>query len=74
MIWVPELSEVSMRTIFTSILQGFLDLNEQSGLNTVAEPIVRCSVELYLKTIEDFLPTPAKCHYTFNLRDLSKVI
>jgi dynein heavy chain len=39
-----------------------------------ADPIVRCSVELYLKTIEDFLPTPAKCHYTFNLRDLSKVI
>ena len=39
-----------------------------------ADPIVRCSVELYLKTIEDFLPTPAKCQYTFNLRDLSKVI
>jgi len=39
-----------------------------------AEPIVKCSVELYQKTINDFLPTPAKCHYTFNLRDLSKVV
>lgn len=74
MVWVPDLSEVSMRTIFTSILRGFLDQNADSGLNLFAEPIVKCSVELYQKTINDFLPTPAKCHYTFNLRDLSKVV
>lgn len=74
MVWVPELSEHSMRTIFTSILKGFLEQNKDSGLNIFAEPIVKCSVELYLKTINDFLPTPAKCHYTFNLRDLSKVV
>lgn len=74
MIWVPDLSEASMRTIFTSILKGFLDQNESSGLNIFAEPIIKASVELYQKTINDFLPTPAKCHYTFNLRDLSKVV
>ena len=74
MIWVPELSEVSMKTIFTSILKGFLDQNEQSGLNIFADPIVKASVDLYQQTINDFLPTPAKCHYTFNLRDLSKVV
>jgi dynein heavy chain len=74
MIWVPELSEASMKTIFTSILKGFLDQNEQSGLNIFAEPVIKASVDLYQKTINDFLPTPAKCHYTFNLRDLSKVV
>lgn len=74
MIWVPDLSEVSMRTIFTSIMSGFLAQNAESGLSIFAEPIVKCSVELYQKTINDFLPTPAKCHYTFNLRDLSKVV
>jgi dynein heavy chain len=63
-----------MKTIFTSILKGFLDQNEQSGLNIFAEPVIKASVDLYQKTINDFLPTPAKCHYTFNLRDLSKVV
>jgi len=74
MVWVPALSEGSMKVIFTSILKGFLDLNEGSGLNMFADPVIRASVDLYQRTIQDFLPTPAKCHYTFNLRDLSKVV
>ena len=51
MVWAPELSEQSMRTIFTSILEGFLDQNEQSGLKIFAEPVIKASVDLYLKTI-----------------------
>jgi dynein heavy chain len=74
MVWVPDLSEASMKTIFTSILEGFLGQNESSGLNVFAEPLIKASVDLYTQTIEDFLPTPSKCHYTFNLRDLSKVV
>ena len=31
-------------------------------------------MQIYQKTINDFLPTPLKSHYTFNLRDLSKVV
>jgi len=60
MVWVPELSDSSMKVIFTSILKGFLDQNEQSGLNIFADPIIKASVALYTQTINDFLPTPAK--------------
>lgn len=74
MIWVPELSESSMKTIFASILRGFLEGDTASGLSIYADPLVKGSVDLYTRTIIDFLPTPAKCHYTFNLRDLSKVV
>jgi dynein heavy chain len=74
MVWVPELSETSMRQIFTSILRGFLEQEGGAGLAIYADPCVRSAVDLYERTIGEFLPTPAKCHYTFNLRDLSKVV
>lgn len=36
-------------------------------------PIVASSVEAYNRISAELLPTPAKSHYTFNLRDLAKV-
>lgn len=33
-----------------------------------------CSVEIYGRMSTDLLPTPAKSHYVFNLRDLSKCV
>ena len=74
MIWVPDLSTQSMKTIFTSILKGYLDLKKDGGLAIFAEYIIKSAVQIYQKTINDFLPTPLKSHYTFNLRDLSKVV
>lgn len=73
MIWVPDLSVQSMKTIFTAILRGNLEL-KPGGVAMLAESVVKSAVEIYQKTINDFLPTPTKCHYTFNLRDLSKVV
>ncbi|CAL1548308.1 unnamed protein product, partial [Lymnaea stagnalis] len=38
----------------------------------LADPIVNASVDLYFRMSTDLLPTPAKSHYVFNLRDPSK--
>nr|KAI8731301.1 Dynein heavy chain 6; axonemal [Biomphalaria glabrata] len=56
-----------------AIINGFL-LDFSRNARTLAEPIVNSAVELYFRMSSDLLPTPAKSHYVFNLRDLSKVV
>jgi dynein heavy chain len=72
MIWMPQLSETSMTRIFQNILEGFVSCTMKS-LVSLVQPVVTSSVTIYRKVQEELLPTPSKSHYTFNLRDLSKV-
>ena len=39
----------------------------------LAPPIVAATVEIFNQACMTLLPTPAKSHYIFNLRDVSKV-
>lgn len=70
---IPDLSDESMHRIFRSILSGFLNpfVDEVKNL---CDNLVRASVDLYNEVCAEFRPTPACAHYTFNLRDLSKVV
>ncbi|KAG9392138.1 Dynein heavy chain and region D6 of dynein motor [Carpediemonas membranifera] len=77
----PEMSASSMRRIFSGILGGFLanpSVDPAVAFNpdvvALSDSIVKASVDLYHQISEDLRPTPAKSHYTFNLRDLAKTI
>lgn len=73
MLWVPDLSQRSMETIFISILKGFLSESPYKGNDKFAPAIVKTTVDMYFKITKELLPTPKKSHYTFNLRDVSKI-
>jgi len=62
--------------LFTRLpfLQGRFDSDTFSEATVkVAQSLVPASVELWKKVQAKMLPTPAKFHYQFNMRDLSKV-
>ncbi|XP_037662920.1 dynein heavy chain 6, axonemal isoform X2 [Choloepus didactylus] len=73
MLSLPMPSEHSLKQIFQAILNGFLTDFPTAVKQTVSN-IVEAAVEIYNRMSVDLLPTPAKSHYVFNLRDLSKCV
>ncbi|KAF1789121.1 P-loop containing nucleoside triphosphate hydrolase [Phytophthora cactorum] len=62
----------SLRAIFTRITDWFL-LNFPQAVKQLGGAVVSATIDIYNTISQALLPTPAKSHYTFNLRDLSKV-
>ena len=67
-----DMSDDSLNLIFTTILTNFLGTFEAEVLGEAAG-FVKATVSLYNTVLEELRPTPAKPHYSFNMRDISKV-
>merc|ERR1719203_1276695 len=61
-----------MNTIFGSIITGFLQ-KFKSEIQGLGNASVGGTIDMYTKCGDELLPTPTRPHYTFNLRDISKV-
>uniref|UniRef100_A0A671WWX8 Dynein axonemal heavy chain 12 n=1 Tax=Sparus aurata TaxID=8175 RepID=A0A671WWX8_SPAAU len=72
---INAFSDDTMVRIFSSVVAFYLRNNEfPPEYFTIGSQIVTATMEVYKKAMENLLPTPAKSHYTFNLRDFSRVI
>ncbi|KAL0205536.1 hypothetical protein P9112_000843 [Eukaryota sp. TZLM1-RC] len=67
-----SLNSETLTRIFSKIFSWFTD-GFSSEIRNLSSSIVESSVYLYNSISENLLPTPSKSHYTFNLRDVSKV-
>jgi dynein heavy chain len=68
-------SDSQVRRIFQQIMgHHFLSQDFEEDIRPLAEPLAMATIHLYHKINEFFKATPAKAHYVFNLRDISKVI
>ena len=68
-----EMSDSSIALVFNTILKNFLN-PFSDGIKAIGEDAVWSSIELFNSCRVDLLPTPEKSHYTFNLRDIAKVM
>ncbi|XP_015509159.2 dynein axonemal heavy chain 3 isoform X1 [Neodiprion lecontei] len=73
-IGIDSFDDSTMTKIFTSILDWHLAKGFDSNVARLGKMVVAATIDLFHDAIENFLPTPAKSHYTFSLRDFSRVI
>eukprot|EP00759_Apiculatamorpha_spiralis_P058926 PhF_6_TR948/c0_g1_i1/m.1749/K10408/DNAH; dynein heavy chain, axonemal len=70
----PELSDSAVETIFSTMLETAFRANKFDAQIMEMMPImVRSSITIFEKCCKSFVPTPAHVHYSFNLRDVSRV-
>ena len=71
---IATLTDESMKRIFGSILGGFLEAkNFAHEVRELVPAVVMGSLDVFNKIRDTLRPRPTTPHYTFNLRDLSKV-
>nr|CAK6928266.1 unnamed protein product [Fasciola hepatica] len=67
-------SDDSAFTIFGSVLLGHLTNGFTRKLMSYVDQFTNLSLRVYKEIRDDLLPTPLKFHYTFNLRELSRLL
>jgi len=64
-----------MVRIFFSIINWFFNTKGfNDDIKKIGSKIVNSTLEMYKQVSQNYKPTPVKSHYTFNLRDFSRVI
>ena len=73
LIEIAPFEDVTLSQIFNTIMDWFAT-KLPMGARGATQPIVAGTIEVFRTVAAKLLPTPSKSHYTFNLRDLSKVV
>ncbi len=71
---MDSFSDETMLKIFTSIVDWHFAKGFEPVFNRAGKMAVQATLEIYKQTFINFLPTPSKSHYLFNLRDFARVI
>jgi dynein heavy chain len=67
-----DLGPESIIMIFDKILSAFIG-HFSTDVKTNLVPLVQATLNVFNGVAEKLRPTPSKSHYTFNLRDISKI-
>ncbi|GLC60993.1 hypothetical protein PLESTB_001703700 [Pleodorina starrii] len=72
---IVDFDEPTLGRIFSTLLAWHLDVKEfPEFIKELREPIISATLSVYGRVASQLLPTPTRSHYTFNLRDISRVM
>ncbi|KAF5297854.1 hypothetical protein FQA39_LY19240 [Lamprigera yunnana] len=72
---INEFSDETMTKIYSNVLLlGWKNNGFPSDVISSVHQVVNATLDMYKSAVINLLPTPAKSHYIFNLRDFSRII
>ncbi|KAI9189908.1 hypothetical protein H9P43_001341 [Blastocladiella emersonii ATCC 22665] len=73
-IGVATFDQVTLKRIFSTIVTWHLRKGFPAEVLELTSSLIDATHEVYVTAMQTLLPTPAKSHYVFNLRDFSRVV
>ncbi|WAQ96862.1 DYH3-like protein [Mya arenaria] len=71
---IDEFDDATLTRIFTNITDWHFAKGFEGSFVRNGKLLVQATMGVYKDAIDNFLPTPTKSHYVFNLRDFARVI
>jgi dynein heavy chain len=73
-ITLHSFSDQTLDRIFRTILDWHFQKGFSKDIINISKKLIEATKVVYKESVNTLLPTPSKSHYTFNLRDFSRVI
>jgi dynein heavy chain len=71
---IDSFDDTTMIKIFSSIVDWHFSQGYDSVFNRLGKVMIMATMDVYKAAVANFLPTPSKSHYVFNLRDFARVV
>eukprot|EP00055_Hartaetosiga_balthica_P018142 m.129163 g.129163 ORF g.129163 m.129163 type:complete len:2586 (+) comp9459_c1_seq4:2-7759(+) len=71
---IDSFDDSTMAKIFSSITDWHFSRGYDASFKRMGTSLVLATADIYKYSVANLLPTPSKSHYTFNLRDFSRVV